>query len=271
MTKELLAAAVFAVAGPLAGNAAPISEYSSSAKIYVSLSSATYVDSGADALTGLTLGFWQDENDFGSWHAGTGTHSFASIGHTDPDALWSKDYGLKVEGDASADEPYSESWAGGWVTPAWFYQSGCYEEVGYFPSCSSFEPIRLTFDYIVETSEVTSVIDAATGTARASADAILGFKELVPGEFWGVDYDFGVENGTGTYSVDLMAGRGIGLDLYIRSVSGRADFTAPSPAPIAAPSPVPLPAGGLLLLSGFAGLMALRRSENRAARHTSTT
>lgn len=250
MKKILLVAAVL-WAMPIASFAATVSYYSANATINATLVSATYVYSGVSAYDALNLSQWQYGGDFNGFESGTGTYLHTARLDRPIAAGMQFSKAITAEGYASSDEPLGWSGAAGWNVPSLVYQSNCYLD------CASFEQIRLTFDYSVQTSVVTTIFDAGSGSASAFADAVLGFQYLQEGNGGCCNYDLAIENGTGRYSVNLTAGDGIGLDLYIKNVTGRADYTALSA--------VPLPAALPLLVVGLSGLGFIGRCKKKAS------
>ncbi|WP_207906052.1 hypothetical protein [Primorskyibacter sedentarius] len=257
------------MAGLLSASASSAStlgaEYYSFASTSVTVVSATYERSGADAFAALSRGYWQDWGGFGGFYQGTGEFSPGGLGTLVSGSV--DQYGRAAEawGHASQTEIDSSSYNIGYLTPMLRYAHECTRSPQH--NCSGVDRIRLEMSYDVGTQAVTQIHAPLTGAAVAEASAFLGMEYF---HFPGYDaanqipwrprdgWDFHIEANdnsvfSGTYSLLLDPGSALGLE-FRWDVAGSASYEPPLVTPL--PPAIPLMASGLILL----GLMARRRS-----------
>ena len=257
------------VAGLLSASASSAStlgaEYYSFASTSVTVVSATYERSGADAFAALSRGYWQDWGDSGASARGNAVFTPGEPGTLGSRSVSQHGHTAGARGIADQTHPDSRSYNVGYLTPMLRYAHDCtgVSEDG----CRGIDRIQVELSYDVSTQAVTQIHDPLTGAAVAEASAFLGMEYF---HFPGYDaadqiswrprdgWDFRVDASdnsafSGTYSLFLDPGSVLGLE-FRWDVAGSASYEPPLVTPL--PPAIPLMASGLLLL----GLMARRRT-----------
>jgi hypothetical protein len=228
-------------------------EYRAHAGVSVTISSARYVGSGADAFGALRGGTWGDMGDAGDYEAGAGRVSTSVEGLN---VLWAADgsppprrigISATATGHADAANPYSASGLGWYDLPLYSYsRAGCAD--------GGCENIALTLDYRIDIATETSINDPLRGTAWADAEAFLAidYSEDYSSDWGETEVEVHTdESVSGTYDITMTPGSIFALDLYILRVQGEANYTE-----VAA---MPLPAGLPMLLASVLAFGALAR------------
>ncbi|MEO9948932.1 MAG: hypothetical protein ABJE99_07020 [Roseobacter sp.] len=242
-----------------------VSQYDAFASISVSITSATFEHSGADALPALSNRHWDDGVDSGTATSGSGQLLRTRSGNPGVQGVSSYSASMSVSGHASPTETFSLSAIGDYILPTFYYGHSCSRSSTV--NCADIDRVMLELSFEVETRVTTEVFDPLTGDASAHASAFLGFEYFL-GQYQSSTadgWDFRVDASgnslfSGSYSLALEADSSLGLMLYFPSVRGNASYTAHS-----APSTVPLPPATPLLASGvlLLGLMSKRGGSAR--------
>lgn len=227
-----------------------VADYRATSSLSVSLVSAVFLDSGADARDAIDFdqqyGFYYDSAEYES---GGGTS--ASAGSRMDNSVGGANRSVISEGHASAANPYSASGYQAFGPWGWFNYGT--------------EDILLTLDYAIETEFETNVYDPLRGSAEAGlvgwSNNTLRFSQFNVDDYYTGRDDHALlrsivrtdGNANGTYSAIL--GEDHFLDVYWElSSGGVAEYTE-------IPS-VPLPSSFPLLLLSF-GVLALGASHKK--------
>lgn len=230
------------------------SKYDAFASASVSLLSATFEESGADARASISNNVWQDGGDYATFATGGGSYDGGHSGDLWGQGVSTYSHENKAWGYADSTETYAFSHASGWITPTFNYSHEC--SGNSLIDCSGTERVVLELSYSLQTTEWTE------GNASATAEAFLG-AEYFSNEYdvpWrpeaGWDFEItasGSETLHGTFQMTMDAGSALGFFLYSEA-SGTAEYT-PELHAVPVPGSIPLLASGLVLM----GLMFRRQ------------
>ncbi|MEP0964101.1 MAG: hypothetical protein ABJG75_20095 [Roseobacter sp.] len=242
-----------------------VSQYDAFASISVSITSATFENSGADALSALSSGYWGDSFDSAANAFGSGQQLRARSVNPGTSGVSSYNAAMSVSGHASPTETFGFSSISDYTMPTFYYGHSC--TTSSTVNCADIDRVMLELSFEVETRVTTEVFDPLTGDASAHASAFLGVEYFLGQYQAGATdgWDFRIDASgnsffSGSYSLALDADSSLGLILSFPQVSGNASYTAYS-----APSTVPLPPATPLLASGvlLLGLMSKRGGSAR--------
>ncbi|MEP0964102.1 MAG: hypothetical protein ABJG75_20100 [Roseobacter sp.] len=247
-----------------------VSQYEAFASISVSITSATFENSGADALPALSNSSdWSDISDSGWFVSGTGQEfpGGGGFGYPRTPVGSASSYTKTgfVNGYATPTETFGSSGRADYLTPSFDYGHSC--TTSSTVNCADIDRVMLELSFEVETRATAEVFDPLTGDASARASAFLGLEYFLgPNQRRTMDgWDFRVDASgnslfSGSYSLAMEAGSSLGMGVYIHSVWGSASYTAhPAPSTVPLPPATPLLASGMLLL----GLMSKRGGSTR--------
>ena len=219
-------------------------EYFARSRITVSVSSATFVGTNEDAYGFLSVGAWQDASDEGVDEIGGGQYSGYRNDVWGGGAYEEREFILEYSafGSASRETPYSSSWIGGWITPTLDYWN-CATR-----SCEGEDDIWLILDYTIEKDTYSNSSENGVASAEAGGNLLIEYLGYETGSRNG---RLNATSGSGSFSILLHPGDGIGLDFNLsEGVGGYAQYT---------PTEVPLPLPATMLTSGFALFFLVRR------------